>query len=230
MNRADDLIDTAEMYLRCILELEEDGVVPLRARLAERLGHSVPTVSQTVAKMQRDGLLSVSVDRRIKLTPQGRSAAVSVMRKHRIAECMLADVLGLDWHLVHEEACRWEHVISEAVERRMLDILGHPTRSPYGNPIPGLAELGDQDTTEPLPQMVALAKAPAQTRNVTVRRIAEPIQSNTALLAQLRHRTGFRPNAKVPVSRADSRIRIGAGPEPVELDQTAASHIFVTIP
>jgi DtxR family transcriptional regulator, Mn-dependent transcriptional regulator len=106
VNRADDLIGTAEMYLRCILELEEDGVVPLRARLAERLGHSVPTMSQTVAKMQRDGLLSVSVDRRIKLTPQGRSAAVRVMRKHRIAECMLADVLGLDWHLVHEEACR----------------------------------------------------------------------------------------------------------------------------
>ena len=65
------------------------------------------------------------------------------MRKHRLAECLLVDVIGLEWELVHEEACRWEHVISEAVERRLLDVLGHPHESPYGNPIPGLAELGD---------------------------------------------------------------------------------------
>src|SRR5580698_10017582 len=131
------------MYLRTVLELEEEGLVPARARIAARLGQSVPTASQTVARMQRDGLLTVTEDRRIELTPAGRAAATRVMRKHRLAECLLVDIIGLDWQLVHDEACRWEHVMSETVERRLLEILGHPTESPYGNPIPGLAELGE---------------------------------------------------------------------------------------
>ena len=86
--------------------------------------------------MQRDGLLTVAGDRGSSSPTHGRDVATRVMRKHRLAECLLADVLGLDWHLVHEEACRWEHVMSEAVERRLIDMLGHPTESPYGNPDP----------------------------------------------------------------------------------------------
>ena len=141
-----DLIDTTEMYLRTVFELEEEGVVPLRARIAERLGQSGPTVSQTVARMERDGLLTVEGDRHLELSAHGRSLATRVMRKHRLAECLLVQVIGLDWELVHEEACRWEHVMSDTVERRLLDVLGHPTVSPYGNPIPGLDELGEEDT------------------------------------------------------------------------------------
>jgi DtxR family transcriptional regulator, Mn-dependent transcriptional regulator len=146
--------DTTERYLRTVLELEEEGLVPLRARIAGRLGHSVPTASQTVARMQRDGLLTVTANRRVQLTPAGRSAATRVMRKHRLAECLLVDVIGLDGQLAHDEACRWEHVMSEAVERRVLTILGNPTQSPHGTPIPGLAELredsgpGDADGPE----------------------------------------------------------------------------------
>src|SRR5277367_1562313 len=136
------------MYLRSVLEFEEEGIVPLRARIAERLEQSVPTVSQTVARMQRDGLLTVTNDRRIDLTEDGRSLATRVMRKHRLAECLLVEVIGLDWQLVHDEACRWEHVMSETVERRLLEILGHPTESPYGNPIPGLDELGDAGSVD----------------------------------------------------------------------------------
>src|SRR5437879_6222078 len=139
-----DLIDTTEMYLRTIYELVEEGIVPLRARIAERLHQSGPTVSQTVARMERDGLLTVEGDRHLELTDAGRQLAMRVMRKHRLAERLLTDVIGLDFELVHAEACRWEHVISENVERRLIDLLGHPTESPYGNPIPGLAELGDQ--------------------------------------------------------------------------------------
>ena len=137
-----DLIDTTEMYLRTIFELEEEGVTPLRARIAERLGQSGPTVSQTVARMERDGLLTVEGDRHLELTDQGRAMATRVMRKHRLAECLLVDVIGLEWEDVHAEACRWEHVMSEAVERRLLELLDQPTVSPYGNPIPGLDELG----------------------------------------------------------------------------------------
>ena len=136
-----DLIDTTEMYLRTIFELEEEGITPLRARIAERLGQSGPTVSQTVARMERDGLLAVEGDRHLELSDDGRAMATRVMRKHRLAECLLVDVIGLQWEDVHAEACRWEHVMSETVERRILEILGHPTVSPYGNPIPGLAEL-----------------------------------------------------------------------------------------
>ena len=137
-----DLIDTTEMYLRTILELEEENIIPLRARISERLGHSGPTVSQTVGRMERDGLVVVSGDRHLELTAEGRMKAVRVMRKHRLAERLLSDVIGLEWEFVHDEACRWEHVMSEQVERRIVAMLDHPTESPYGNPIPGLDELG----------------------------------------------------------------------------------------
>ena len=227
MNRADDLIDTAEMYLRCVLELEEEGVAPLRARIAQRLGQSPPTVSQTVARMVRDGLVTVNDDRRIELTPEGRSAAIRVMRKHRLAECLLADILGLDWQLIHDEACRWEHVMSEAVERRLLDILGHPTESPYGNPIPGLAELGDDGGYDFLGGMIALTDVPEMTDSVVVRRIGEPIQSDTTLLTRL-DRAGVRPNAAVSISRVGGRVRIGTDHQGIELDYITAAHVFVT--
>src|ERR1700689_5232266 len=121
-----ELIDTTEMYLRTVYELEEEGVVALRARIAERLGQSGPTVSQTVARMERDGLLQVADDRHLQLSERGRREAIAVMRKHRLAERLLADVIGLDWDQVHIEACRWEHVTSEAVERRIVVMLRKP--------------------------------------------------------------------------------------------------------
>lgn len=137
-----DLVDTTEMYLRTIYELEEEGITPLRARIAERLEQSGPTVSQTVARMERDGLLHVRTDRSLDLTDKGRDLATAVMRKHRLAERLLTDVLGLDIAKVHDEACRWEHVMSEEVEKRMVAVLDDPTRSPFGNPIPALSALG----------------------------------------------------------------------------------------
>src|SRR3712207_3111917 len=103
------------MYLRTIYELEEEGVPPMRARIAERLGQSGPTVSQTVARMERAGLLGLGEGNRLVLTDVGRATATRVMRKHRLAECLLISVIGLDWEDVHDEACRWEHVMSEAV-------------------------------------------------------------------------------------------------------------------
>src|SRR5947209_4401941 len=137
-----DLIDTTEMYLRTIYELEEEGVTPLRARIAERLSQSGPTVSQTVARMERDGLVHVESDRHLTLSDHGRTLATRVMRKHRLAECLLVGIIKLPWEEVHIEACRWEHVISESVERRLFELLGYPVHCPHGNLIPGLAELG----------------------------------------------------------------------------------------
>lgn len=138
-----DLVDTTEMYLRTVYELEEEGIIPLRARIAERLEQSGPTVSQTVARMERDGLIVVERDRSLSLTPEGRRLATAVMRKHRLAERLLTDVLGMDIAEVHDEACRWEHVMSDAVERRVVAVLEDASRSPFGNPIPSLDEVGD---------------------------------------------------------------------------------------
>ena len=138
---AQGLIDTQEMYLRTVFELEEEGIVPLRARIAERLAQSGPTVSETVARMERDGLLHVADHRQLALTETGRALATGVVRKHRLAECLLFSVFELPLAEVQIEACRWEHVISESVERRLVELLGHPDRCPHGNPIPGLDEL-----------------------------------------------------------------------------------------
>jgi len=228
-----DLIDTTEMYLKTIFELEEEGIVPLRARIAERLEQSGPTVSQTVARMERDGLVVVSGDRHLELTEAGRSKATRVMRKHRLAECLLIDVIGLDWEHVHEEACRWEHVMSDRVEQRLLDLLGHPTHSPYGNPIPGLAELGETPGEGTfLTGVVSLVEAVrAGATRVLVRRLGEPLQTDIELLGQL-SASGVRPDGEVEVRPLSGGVTIV---EPVSRDEldladAVASHIFVAVP
>ncbi|MDT0441879.1 iron dependent repressor, metal binding and dimerization domain protein [Streptomyces johnsoniae] len=224
------LIDTTEMYLRTILELEEEGVIPMRARIAERLEQSGPTVSQTVARMERDGLLTIAGDRHLELTDEGRRLAQRVMRKHRLAECLLVDVIGLEWEQVHAEACRWEHVMSDAVERRVLELLNHPTESPYGNPIPGLAELGETGEVGPFlgEGMVALADLDADGgKTVVVRRIGEPIQMDAAVMQTLR-RAGVQPGASVSVTAGQAgAVQVGSGGESAELAHDVAMHVFV---
>lgn len=203
-----DLVDTTEMYLRTIYDLEEEGVVPLRARIAERLEQSGPTVSQTVARMERDGLLLVAGDRHLELTEKGRSMAVAVMRKHRLAERLLVDIIGLDWQNVHAEACRWEHVMSEDVERRLVEVLNHPTTSPYGNPIPGLDELGiaaAQSLEEPLKRLSELPQG--RTHAVVVRRLAEHIQTDPEVIGRLRE-AGVVPDARVTVESKPGAVVI----------------------
>lgn len=196
-----DLVDTTEMYLRTIYDLEEEGVVPLRARIAERLEQSGPTVSQTVSRMERDGLLRVAGDRHLELTDKGRRLAISVMRKHRLAERLLVDVIGLPWEEVHAEACRWEHVMSEDVERRLVQVLDNPTISPFGNPIPGLAALGLEDPPgrPDRADLVRLTELPAgDSVAVVVRQLTEHVQGDVALISRLKE-AGVVPNARVLV-------------------------------
>ncbi|KUI24499.1 dihydrofolate reductase [Mycobacterium sp. IS-1496] len=199
-----DLVDTTEMYLRTIYDLEEEGVVPLRARIAERLDQSGPTVSQTVSRMERDGLLQVAGDRHLELTEKGRALAIAVMRKHRLAERLLVDVIGLPWEEVHAEACRWEHVMSEDVERRLVQVLDNPTTSPFGNPIPGLSELGlDPLSRADAGNLVRLTELPAgMPVAVVVRQLTEHVQGDAELIARLKD-AGVVPNARVTVESAD---------------------------
>ncbi|MGH3658610.1 MAG: metal-dependent transcriptional regulator, partial [Micromonosporaceae bacterium] len=195
------------MYLRTILELEEEGVVPLRARIAERLHQSGPTVSQTVARMERDGLLTVQGDRHLEFTDEGRRLAVAVMRKHRLAELLLVDVIGMPYEDAHAEACRWEHVMSDSVELRVYELLGRPDRSPYGNPIPGLAEL-DAQASAPAERAVERHLAsPGVSGAVVVSRLCESIQIDTPLLHRL-HQAGVDPGATVTVEQAPNVVNV----------------------
>ncbi|HEY5857025.1 MAG TPA: iron dependent repressor, metal binding and dimerization domain protein [Aldersonia sp.] len=223
-----DLVDTTEMYLRTIYDLEEEGVVPLRARIAERLEQSGPTVSQTVARMERDGLLLVAGDRHLELTPKGRSLAIAVMRKHRLAERLLVDVIGLDWADVHAEACRWEHVMSEQVERRLVEVLNHPTTSPYGNPIPGLDELGLEHDFASSETLVRLTDMPTGVPTaVVVRRLAEHIQAEPDVIASLRE-GGVVPDARVTVENNPGVVTITVpGHPPYELSDELAHAVQV---
>ena len=213
-----DLVDTTEMYLRTIYDLEEEGVIPLRARIAERLEQSGPTVSQTVSRMERDGLLHVAGDRHLELTDKGRGLAVAVMRKHRLAERLLVDVIGLPWEDVHAEACKWEHVMSEDVERRLVAVLDNPTVSPFGNPIPGLVRARHRhaDRTARTPNLVRLTELPAGSPvAVVVRQLTEHVQGDTMLIApaQGRRRGAQRPRHR---RRRTRRRRDHRHPRPRE--------------
>jgi DtxR family Mn-dependent transcriptional regulator len=219
------------MYLRTILELEEDGQVVLRARISERLGQSGPTVSETVNRMSRDGLVVVTDDRHLELTADGRLEAVRVMRKHRLAERLLADVIGLEWEFLHEEACRWEHVMSEQVERKILGLIKTSEVSPYGNPIPGLQELGVEISAKQTRPNVSLPSKLAELGKDTglvINRIGEPIQIDADFLADLRE-LGLVPGARVNASHIDGRVfLVLEGQENgLALDHDLAAHIFV---
>ena len=225
-----DLIDTTEMYLKTIYELTEEGITPLRARIAERLGHSGPTVSQTVARMERDGLVVVTGDRHLELTGDGQAKAVRVMRKHRLAERLLTDVIGLDWPHVHEEACRWEHVMSERVEKRLAALLDHPHFDPYGNPIPGLDEIGEERTPVRFLDGVVPLTAPGAAADGTavIARIAEPLQVDVELLTRLAD-AGVTPGARVTVERSAGVVTVGVEGASTVLDlpSDVARHVFV---
>jgi DtxR family Mn-dependent transcriptional regulator len=225
------------MYLRTVFELEEEGIVPLRARIAERLEQSGPTVSQTVARMERDGLLHVSGDRHLALSDTGRELATRVMRKHRLAECLLVSVIELPWEEVHIEACRWEHVMSESVERRLFELLGHPDHCPHGNVIPGLDELLDVPeetvgTGKPDEPMTTAASDAAGEIRATVTRITEHVQSDLVLMLKLK-RAGIQPGREVLLGAVEGGVQVSGGgggggtDVPTELPADVAAHVFV---
>ena len=225
-----DLVDTTEMYLRTIYELEEEGVIPLRARIAERLEQSGPTVSQTVARMERDGLVLVAPDRHLQLTPTGRDLAVGVMRKHRLAERLLVDVIGLELEKVHAEACRWEHVMSDDVERRLIEVLDDPRTSPYGNPIPGLDRIGYATQESPEPEFTRLSALETDIpHRVRIRAIGENIQIDAELITEFRA-AGVEPLKTVTATRRGHLVELDSGDgHRVELDGDHAHAIQVEI-
>lgn len=231
-----DLVDTTEMYLRTIYELEEEGIPPLRARIAERLEQSGPTVSQTVARMERDGLLSVEKDRSLKLSAEGRALATAVMRKHRLAERLLTDVIGLPWDKVHDEACRWEHVMSDEVEQRLVEVLDEHDTSPFGNPIPGLNFLTEQAADSTDFSQTAVAEDPNSVRaadlaageehEAVVASFNEIVQVEGSLMNRLR-KAGILPGVTVTVIPAEDHLILRSGSAEVAIPSELAHAVRV---
>lgn len=212
-----DLIDSTEMYLRTVLELEEEGIPALRARVAERLGLSAPSVSEGVARLAEQGLLTLDEDRLVVLTDRGRDWAMSVMRKHRLAERLLADVIGLDPAFIHDEACRWEHVISDRVEARIAELLGNPTTSPYGNPIPGAGA----------PASAPVALELVDGGDVELHSISEALQRDEDLVRRL-FAAGLVAGTPVTVERdGQDVVLIGADGARVVLAPDASRLVYV---
>jgi DtxR family Mn-dependent transcriptional regulator len=173
-----DFHPPVEEYLETILELEESGVPAMRARLVERLGVSAPAVSETVARLEREGYLSLDEGRVIRLSDAGRDYATAVMRRHRLAERLLTDVLGVPWAEVHEEACRLEHAISPRLERYLVERLGDPGTCPHGNPIPGSANVAREVELTPLDAVRAGT-------STVVQRIDEELEAHPEHMATL---------------------------------------------
>ncbi|MDO4888086.1 MAG: metal-dependent transcriptional regulator [Actinomycetaceae bacterium] len=225
------LVDTAEMYLKAVFELEEEGVVPLRARLVERLEQSKPTVSETVARLERDGLMHVGNSRAIALTDKGRRQATRVMRKHRLAERLLLDVLGMPWHEIHEEACRWEHVMSDAVEARMERMLAETSVDPFGNPIPGEDAVGPEGNTAADAGLRSIKEwlGGGESGLCKLVRIAETLQTSPEGLQRLKNH-GIVPGAVLEVESDAGEVRVAAVGEEagaIVLDDVEATHLFV---
>ncbi len=211
------LIDSTEMYLRTVLELEEEGIPALRARLAERLDLSAPSVSEGVARLETDGLVTLGEDRTVSLTAQGRDIATHVMRKHRLAERLLVDVLGVEPEHVHEEACRWEHVISDRVEAKLVEFLGNPTTSPYGNPIPG----------SPSEEYERLTLADATGERVKIERISERLQANHEVMQAL-EALGVHAGDEVGVDRRSDGIVLSVDGSSANVDDDSARLLYVS--
>ena len=175
--------------------------------------------------MERDGLLHVMGDRRLELTEAGRAHATEVLRKHRLAERLLLDVIGMDWVQVHDEACRWEHVMSDAVEARLQELLSNTSVDPYGNPMPGCEQLEGAYSAE-------LAVRSLEAGVLTLARIGEPIQADAELLASF-DELGLRPGSRVELSAHGDVVRVAVLDEAgnvrgyLTMPMALAAHLFV---
>jgi DtxR family Mn-dependent transcriptional regulator len=211
-----------EEYLETMLSLAEEGVPVIQARIAERLGRSAPSVSEMLERLIDDGYVSRQ-GRRLDLTESGRALAEKVVRKHRLAERLLVDVIGLEWHKVHREAGRWEHVISDDVEARLVELLGDPATCPHGNPIPGAGSVGAPVSTRPLAEV-------GSGERVRLVRISEEVELNLGSLTLLGE-GGFIPGVVAVVGGRDGEdnleVQVEGGDETLRLSPDLTDRLFV---
>ncbi len=210
-----------EEYLEAIFSLLEEGVPVIQARLAERLDKAAPSVSEMLDRLEADGLITRS-SRQIALTPAGSALAEGVVRKHRLAERLLVDIIGLDWDKAHLEAGRWEHVISNEVEERLIVLLGNPATCPHGNPIPGAtgnAGMGRRQRS--------LAKAEPGDE-VRLERITESVEHDAASLTYLGDH-GLTPGATATIQAKapDGTLTLVVGDSTVAVGPAMTEQLFI---
>jgi DtxR family Mn-dependent transcriptional regulator len=192
-----EMHDATEEYLETILEIEEEGIIPIRARIVERLGLSAAAVSEQVNRLVEQGYAELMGDRTLRLTESGRQLAVSIVRRHRLAERLLVDVIGLEWEKAHKEADRWEHAISAEVEQKLVELLGDPATCPHGNPIPGSHNRPDGAPTTTLTN--------ASPGRATVSRVSEKLELDDDALAYVAH-ANLVPGSAVSVVGRDGDV------------------------
>ena len=209
-----------EEYCEAIFELHEDDVDVIQARIAERLGVSRPAVSEMIRRLESEGL--VEVERTVRLTAAGTRLAEQVVRRHRLAERLLTDVLGLSWAEAHQEAGKWEHVISDNVETAMIRLLDDPTTCPHGNPIPGSAYRA--------PDTVALSEVGVGD-GFTVMRIPEELEFTPGLLEFLED-AAIQPghSGSVTASSPDGTTTVEIDGRHIGVGSFASSRILVAAP
>jgi DtxR family Mn-dependent transcriptional regulator len=208
-----------EEYCECIFELHEDDLDVIQARIAERLQVSRASVSQMIEKMSKAGLV-VAESSRITLTIEGQNLAQQVVRRHRLAERFLTDILGLSWADAHQEAGKWEHVISDDVEVAMNRVLGAPTTCPHGNPIPGSSYIATDAV--PLSQLASGAK-------FTVSRIPEELEFTPGLLDFLQQ-SSILPgrHGEIRETNHDGTMSVVIDGNTIGVSAFASSRILVT--
>ncbi len=211
-----------EEYLETVHSLIEEGVPPIQARIAERLGRSAPSVSEMLERLADDGYVRRD-GRVVELTPKGAALAEKVVRKHRLAERLLVDVIGLEWHKAHREAGRWEHVISDEVEARLVELLGDPATCPHGNPIPGTRRVRPA-----VPQVPLAGVEPGAA--VRLERIGEDVEIHMDSLVYLDEH-GFVPGAtaRVAARGPDGTLVLAVGAATVAFGPELAGHLFVAL-
>ncbi|MXZ29663.1 MAG: metal-dependent transcriptional regulator [Acidimicrobiia bacterium] len=206
-----------EEYCETIFELAEDDLEVIQARIAERMGISRPAVSEMIRRMQDKGLLAPG--RRIVLTDDGMALARQVVRRHRLAERFLTDVLGLSWAEAHAEAGKWEHVLSPRVEEAMSNLLGGPTTCPHGNPIPGSGYAA--------PESVALSEVEAG-ESFVVSRITEELEFVDGVLDFLEDSSICPGNSGVVTSSSPGgATTVTVDGAPVEIDRYTSERLLV---
>jgi DtxR family transcriptional regulator, Mn-dependent transcriptional regulator len=207
-------------YLEAIYEMAEEGIPTVQARIGDWMGMSRASVSEHVKRLLRDGLLEAD-GRTLGFTPEGETIARSLVRRHRLAEHFLIRVIGLPWHKAHEEAGRWERVISDEVEARLVEILHDPATCPHGNPIPGSAHTVDYR------RLVALKDIPAGGR-ATLRRLTEDLELELDVMRFLEE-SGLMPGAKIEVRGVgpDGTMNLAVKGTPVALGAHLSDNLWV---
>jgi DtxR family transcriptional regulator, Mn-dependent transcriptional regulator len=207
-----------EEYCECIFELQEDDLAVIQARIAERLQVSRPAVSEMIRRLDAEGL--ITTDGAIRLTLAGQALAQSIVRRHRIAERFLTDMLGLSWADAHQEAGKWEHVISDSVETALIRVLGDPTTCPHGNPIPG--SLYEAPDAYPLNGLSVGSQ-------FTVSRIPEELEFSPGLLEFLEEAT-LTPGSsgRITASSPDGTVTVDMDGRTVGVGAFAGARILVT--